>query len=75
MKLWLYRSYAGWYGLVRHRPSRVKVDFTNHDDLFEQPGEPISIRNLCAEWVHSVLKMELRPLESILVEMDVKVVM
>jgi hypothetical protein len=73
MKLWLSRSWAGWYFLTLVKPVIANVRFTKHKDLFDRRGEPLSIRHLCAEWVHTVLKRELKPLESIRIKMTIEV--
>ena len=61
---WLSRQYNGSYMFTALRPRRVRVLGTDHEDLYERPGEPIGLRNLCAAGVRTVFRVDLDPLES-----------
>ena len=72
-KFWLSRQRDGNYMLTLFKPTASRVVGLDVRDLYMVAGEPMGIRHLCADGVHTMLRRELEPLQSVQVTLGVTV--
>lgn len=74
MKAWLSRQRDGNYMLTAYRPVRAKITgLDNTEDLYVRYGDPLGVRNLCAQGILMISGIELGLHESVQVNIQLGV--
>ena len=74
MRLWLTRQSNGQYMLTATKPPVFAVRGFGTMDAYVRYGDPIGLRNLCPDGVRAIFGIELKPLQSVRLQLGQVVV-